>query len=344
MAQEAIRKEDSAAARVDWARALVRRERETAGAQYLVRADEVLSQVFERDPENFEARKVLAGIYLARHEYSQAIDLAKKLNKKIPDDVAVYGLLADAYMAIGNYNEAETSAQWMIDFRRGAAGGMLRGALLRELWGDVEGALEWFTTVYRLTSPSETDERAWLLTQIARVQTSSEKFEAAEKTLEQALAVFPDHHVALAQLAQLRTAQSKHAEAVEILRRLVRIAPGLRNQYALGVALKQSGLSAEAARVFAAFESKAAAVVHQALNANRELVFYYADHAGKPADALRIARIETERRQDVWTLDALAWALHANGKDTEARQVLDKALKLGIRDPRIARHSAAIPK
>jgi len=43
-------------------------------------------------------------------------------------------------------------------------------------------------------------------------------------------------------------------------------------------------------------------------------------------------------------LDALAWALHANGQDTEARQFLDKALKLGIRDPRLARHSAAISK
>jgi tetratricopeptide (TPR) repeat protein len=67
-------------------------------------------------------------------------------------------------------------------------------------------------------------------------------------------------------------------------------------------------------------------------NANRELVMYYVEQARDPARALQVARIDAARRQDVFTLDALAWALSASGSHGEARAAIDKALAVGIRD------------
>jgi hypothetical protein len=101
------------------------------------------------------------------------------------------------------------------------------------------------------------------------------------------------------------------------------------------VALKQDS-------AFAEFERQARPISDQPDNANRELIFYYADYAHKPAEALRVARAEIARRQDIPTLDAHAWALHANGQDAEARVELDKALKVGIRDAKLFEHGAAI--
>ena len=51
----------------------------------------------------------------------------------------VYGLLTDANVELGNYNDAETSAQWMLNLRPGNLPALIRAARLRELFGDAEG-------------------------------------------------------------------------------------------------------------------------------------------------------------------------------------------------------------
>src|SRR5437762_13591898 len=119
------------------------------------------------------------------------------------------------------------------------------------------------------------------------------------------------------------------------------MAPHPSRQFALAVALKQAGAS-EAPAAFAEFEKGALAIESNPDNANRELIFYYADYAHKPAGALRVARAEIARRHDIATLDAYAWALYSNGQYKEARAELDKALKVGIRDARLSDHAAAI--
>ena len=44
----------------------------------------------------------------------------------------------------------------------------------------------------------------------------------------------------------------------------------------------------------------------------------------------------------MFTLDAYAWALHVNGRDTEARIQIAAALAVGIRDARMLRHAGKI--
>jgi Flp pilus assembly protein TadD len=44
----------------------------------------------------------------------------------------------------------------------------------------------------------------------------------------------------------------------------------------------------------------------------------------------------------VFTLDAYAWALHVNGRDSEARTQIAAALAVGIRDAKMLRHAGEI--
>ncbi len=90
------------------------------------------------------------------------------------------------------------------------------------------------------------------------------------------------------------------------------------------------------------FENKARQELKLADNSNRELVFYYADHLRKPAEALRVAQLEIARRRDVYTLDAYAWALYANGRYAEAQKQIETALAVGVRDPKLLYHAGAI--
>ena len=77
-------------------------------------------------------------------------------------------------------------------------------------------------------------------------------------------------------------------------------------------------------------------------NANHELIFYYIDHGKNRDEALKVAEMEMNRRQDVFTLDAYAWALHANRRSAAAQTQIKRALAPGIKDPKILGHASAI--
>lgn len=151
------------------AMAYARRARETSDAQYYAKAEETLQHSFALAPDNYDGLKTLAWLQLGRHEFAKALETATKLNKKTPDDVMVYGYLVDANVELGNYKEAVAAAQWMLDLRPGNIPGLARAGYLRELHGNLPGAIDLMQMAYGSTPSTETEDRAWLLTQVAHL-------------------------------------------------------------------------------------------------------------------------------------------------------------------------------
>jgi tetratricopeptide (TPR) repeat protein len=327
---------------VDLALGLARRARETSNVAHYREAEEVLQKSFALRPDNYEAAQARVWVLLGQHEFARALEAARALNGRAPDDVLTYGFLTDAHVELGNYVEAEEACQWMLDLRPGNVPGLTRAAYLRELFGDPEGAIELMTEAFGRTPETEVEDRAWIMTQIAHLQLMRAKLDAAEAFALEALSLFPDYHYALATLAAVRSGQERHGEAVDLLRKRYQGAPHPENLYSLAEALERAGRSAEARAAYSEFEAAARRESEGWDNANRELVFYYADRARKPEEALRVARLERERRKDVHTLDAYAWALAANGEAEKARQEIETALAVGIRDARILYHAGVI--
>src|SRR5215467_1141224 len=86
--------------------ALSRRAREVSDVKYYTQAEETLQKSFEISPDNFDGKRIQIWLLLGRHEFAAASDEALKLNKRMPDDVMVYGFLTDANVELGNYGEA----------------------------------------------------------------------------------------------------------------------------------------------------------------------------------------------------------------------------------------------
>jgi hypothetical protein len=63
---------------------------------------------------------------------------------------------------------------------------------------------------------------------------------------------------------------------------------------------------------------------------------------GQPAEAVTAARGEWARRQHVDVADTLAWALHLDGKDTEALGYAQRVAATGARNASYAYHLGAI--
>jgi len=68
----------------------------------------------------------------------------------------------------------------------------------------------------------------------------------------------------------------------------------------------------------------------------------FADHDVKLGRALELAEGELEFRRDVYSYDALAWALYKNHRIAEAQQYMEKALALKTPEPGFRMHAEII--
>lgn len=333
---------ESASSLADLAMAYARRARETADTAHYEKAHGILDHALALDPENFAARRVRAWAWLGQHEFVQALELARELNEQAPDDVLVYGLLSDALVELGRYDEAADAVQWMLDLRPGNVPAMTRAAHLRELHGYQEGALDFLRKAFDRTSPLELEDRAWILVQIAHLERQQGSLQRAEETVAAALELFPEYHYALAELGRILHDRGQAMEAAEVLQRRYQAAPHPENLYELARALEQAGKAAEAREAYAEFARDAEQESESWDNSNRELIDYYLEVSPDTKRALEVAELEIARRQDVYTRAAYGWALYRAGRIEEARRQFSAVREMNLPDPEIRRRAEIV--
>ncbi len=271
---------------------------------------------------------------LGQGDLSAALALASKLNKRLPDDIGIWALLSEIQAARGNYAEAERCSQWVLDLRRNNPIGFSTAARLREIYGDYDGAAEFYSEALRRTPQSDTQERSWLMVQNARLLLRAKNPSAAAATLDEAEKLFPNSLQVIEQRAELARTKGEFEQAASLLAKESRESPSAAHLYAYARALDRAGKPAEARAIYQKFEADPPA-------AGSALILYYADRKDTEK-ALALANGQIADRQDVATLDAYAWALYRAGKFTEARTQIDKLLALGARDAGYVCHARQI--
>ncbi len=279
---------------------------------------------------------------LSRHQFVQARERATVLHHRTPDDVMTYGYIAEADIALGNYPEAEENAQWMLNMRPNNIPGLLIGAELRELYGDAHGAIEFLNLAYSETSPTEAEDLAWISNQIASIEIESGQMDVAAQTLEQAEQLFPHYSYTRENLARARMGQNRAGDAVQLLMQAASIDNDPHVLYELARAQEAAGQSADAHATYAKFEKLASDPETATDRSRLDLILMYAGNPASAPNALSLAQQEIARRQDVWTLDAYAWALYANAKFQEAEAAAQKAITVGIQNAQIFDHAGHI--
>ena len=104
-------------------------------------AMQLLEEVLQTEPENFEAMCCKASLCLTQHHFAQGLGLAEQARQLNPNSGFVYGLLTDANVEMGHYDEAVKMADKMNALRPDLPA-YARVSYLREIYGDVPGAIE----------------------------------------------------------------------------------------------------------------------------------------------------------------------------------------------------------
>ena len=173
--------------------AFISRAHETESPDYDRQAAEAIATGLSLAPQDFQLRKAHVALLLDQQEFARARDEARDLNLHNPDDATVHGYLARAYIGLGNYQDAEASAQWMLNLQPFNVPGLLIAADLREHYGDPEGALEALDRAYAETSPGETAELASIANRIAAIEIDMGKLDSASQMLQRADELFPGY-------------------------------------------------------------------------------------------------------------------------------------------------------
>jgi tetratricopeptide (TPR) repeat protein len=320
----------------------LRRTRETGDTRYLGDAEAALAQGLKLDPEDFQLQRTEIALMLSRQEFARARERATVLHRRTPDDVMIYGYMAEADIALGKYSEAETNAQWMLNLRPNNIPGLLIGAELRTLYGDSRGAIEFLSLAYSETSPTEFEELAWIANRIASTQIDSGQINAAAQTLDRAEQLFPHYPYTMENLGSVRLAQNRASDAVQLLMQAEKIDSNPHTLYRLARAQQAAGQSIDAQASFAKFRRLASDPGRTTDESRVDLILMDAGSPASAPNALKLAQEEIGARQDVWTLDAYAWALYANAKYQEADEAEQKAIAVGVRSAQIFDHAGHI--
>ena len=326
--------------------AYILKARETGDPQYYDLADKALARCLELSPDPLTATRAatdLAAVQIARHQFREALATAQKALTYGSGELSPYGPIGDAHIELGEYDQAEAA----YEKKRPLQGPLYphsRLSMLRFLKGDAAGAIVEMRRAVEAgiegTQPKE--HIAWAQSKLGAMLFQTGALEAAGQAHQDALATYPGYHRAVAGLAQVRAAQGRYPEAIELYRKALGVIPLPDYAASLGDVYAKIGRADEARKQYALVEYIALLNAFNKVLHNRELALFYLDHDMKLGEALDLARRELEVRRDIYTHDVLAWALYKNGRAADALAPMKEALRLGTLDPRLFFHAGMI--
>ena len=268
------------------------------------------------------------------HRFKEAEQVARELVAR-RTVVLDYGLLGDALMEQGRLAEAVAAYQRMIDLKPFYQS-YTRAAHVRWMKGDLEGALGVMRRATESASPRDPESSAWAWTRVALYELQANRLAGARRAADAALTFEPEYAAALLARGRILLAGGQRSDALKALTHAADLNPLPEYQWILADALRASGRPVDAAAV------ERELVARGTTSDPRTVALYLATRGENASTALSLAEAELGVRADVFTLDAQAWALAANGRTAQARSVIARALAEGTEDGRLFLHAGII--
>jgi tetratricopeptide (TPR) repeat protein len=268
------------------------------------------------------------------HRFKDAEPIALDLTKSrgIAFD---FGLLGDVEFDQGKIPEAVAAYQKMVNLRPDLQS-YSRVAQVRWITGDLPGAVEAMSLAAQAGSPLNAEPTAWTYARLALLQLQSGDVPAAKSSAFIALKMQTNSAPAFLALGRIQLAAGETNAAVESLRQAAALNHLPESQWLLADALCLMDQPLKAAATENQIRERGVS------EDPRSFSIYLATRGQQPELALVLAQRELDTRADVFTHDALAWALEVNGRLPEARAEMAKALAEGTQDARLFFHAAVI--
>ncbi|MDQ6694788.1 MAG: tetratricopeptide repeat protein [Chloroflexota bacterium] len=310
--------------------AFQQKARETNDPTFYTQAEDAFKKCLDVKSDSYDCTAGMGALDLSKHQFGEALNWGNKAQKLLPTRAYSYGVSGDAYIELGQYDQAVNSFQRMIDLRPDLSS-YSRVSYARELNGDVLGAIAAMEQAVEAGGPAA-ENTAWCRVQLGNLYFNSNQLGRAENEYLAALQGYPNYLHAQAGLAQVRWAQGKSDEAIKFYEQSVSLVPLPQYLASLGDVYSARGDIASAQKQY----DLVGAIYHifeaSGVNVNMEKAAFLSDHDKDLQNAARLAEEAAATRQDVHTLDTLAWARYKVGRYPQALEAEKGAMRLGTRN------------
>ncbi len=311
---------------------------ETGELRYFERAGAAVAQAEQLAPDDFGTRLASSSLALTLHRFSEAAEDGRAAVERNPFNARALGIVVDAEVELGSYDDAAQHLQRMLDLDPGLPA-LARTSYLRELHGDVAGALQAMQQAEAAGKPTGY-ETAVVATLAGGLHLRLGQLTAASAAFDRADSASAGFEPALLGAATLRAVRGDLDGAIDQLLTIEK--PKAAAATLLGNLLRLAGRMPEAleadALVHSAF-AKEEAVGHVT---DLDLAAFETDRTDDRERAIALARKAYEiRPNNVLANDTLGWALTRAGRAEEAIRFVDAALRLGSAEPSFHVHAAA---
>ncbi len=308
---------------------------------YYPAIEKILNGVLSIDPKNFEATVYKASLRMSQHQFADAKKLAEEAKTINPDNAYVYGILVDANVELGNYEEAVAMSDKMQALKPSLES-YSRASYLREIYGDYPGAIEAMKLAVKAGLPGS-EPQCWSLNVLGDLYYNTGNWAAAENAYAENLAIRPSYAPSMAGLAKVETKKKNYARALALLDSANAVMP-------------QSSFEEQKADVYAAMGDTKKAMDKYA---EVQKLLITDANSGHHSVSLELTKsfIKTNqwdsakkyatmeyaiRSKNIDVNNELAWIAYNQKDNAKAKEYLKTALSTGSKNPELLVRATAI--
>lgn len=328
--------------RVQLATIFISEQRITGEHHYYYPAiEKILDGVLSLDPANFEAMVYKASLKMSQHQFAEAKKLAEDAKKINPNNAYVYGILVDANVEMGNYEEAIAMSDKMQALKPSLEA-YSRASYLREIFGDYNGAIEAMKLAVQAGLPGS-EPQCWSRNALGELYINTGNWTMAESAFGENLVLRPSYAPSMAGLAKVETQRKNYSRAIALVDSAIAIMP-------------QSYFEEQKADIFSAMgDAKKAGDKY----AEVQKMLVTDANSGHHSVSLELGRSFVKTNQwdsamkyvmqeynirpiNIDVANEMAWIAYNQKDNTKAKEYLKTAMRTGSKNPELLKRAALI--
>lgn len=300
----------------------------------------ILDGVLAIDPKNFEATTFKASVKMSQHQFAEAKELAEKARQINPSNAYVYGVLVDANVELGNYEEAVAMSDKMQTLKPSLES-YSRASYLREIYGSYPGSIEAMKLAVQAGLPGS-EPQCWSKNTLGQLYETTGQLALADQQYAEILAMRPSYAFALRGQARVLKAKKQYDQALVVLEKAAKIMPEFSFHEEMADIYSLQGDKEKARKKYAEVVTMLDEDAKSGHAVDLELCKLYTQ-AGQLDSALVYGMNEYKKRpKNIDVNHALAWVYFNQKNPKEAQKHMEVALRTGSKDPELLQQAGAI--
>jgi tetratricopeptide (TPR) repeat protein len=281
--------------------------------------------------QHFTALFYKSTVQLSQHKFNEALVTGKKALALNSVNSGIYGVLVDANVEIGNYEDAVANCDKMISIRPDLRS-YSRISYLREIYGDLKGSMKSMEQAIEAGAPYS-EYKCWTIVTMGKMLENHNQLDSAMAYYQFATKERANYPFGIAGMASIEGKKGNYKKADSLYNLALKAVPEIGFLIDQAKLYQAQGKTAEMKKLIPEIESMFKEDIESGHNVNMEYAFFLLDFKKDFKRALSLGQKEYELRpNNIDVNKLLAFAYFANGDRTNAAKHIKIAMKTNKQD------------